>query len=385
MNVPFGIREHSNPGKLIFGENALSRIPAELGSFGKVLVLTDQGVKKAGILGKLIDVLEGASVGYEIFDEVPGDPPIETVESAYRVYRESECSSVLGLGGGSCLDASKAVAAVASTGEPISSYRDGRFVTGELIPVIAVPTTAGTGSEVTGVTVISDVENKIKLAIKGKPLVPKVVVLDPSLLLGIPPRIAAATGADALVHALEAYFSTNSNVVTDGLALQAIRLISGNLRPFVQDTTNLQHAYSMLMGSTIAGLAFSNAGLGLVHSLAHPVGAYYHVHHGLVCAMYLLPVLEFNMQVCLDKFVALANVLEGGAGSDQQSSAIFVLNFISDLFEKINIPRKAKDLGIEHFLVYDKMVMDAFAASPTKVNPRKATEEDIKDLFSRIV
>lgn len=385
MRVPFEIKEHSNPGRLLFGVDAISRIPEEVKPFGKTLILTDQGVRKAKVLEKLEGVFDSSGVGFEVFDSIPSDPPIETINLASKIFKESGCSSVIGLGGGSCIDAAKAVAVVASTGNSISTYRDGRMVKGELIPVIAVPTTAGTGSEVTGVTVISDVEYNIKLAIKGKPLVPKIAVLDPSLLRGIPSRIAAATGADALVHAIEAFLSINSTVVTDGLALHAVGLISKHLNAFVKDTSNLEHAYGMMMGSTIAGLAFSNAGLGLVHSLAHPMGAFYHVHHGLACAIYLLPVLEFNKQDCLDKFVPLANAIEGGSsGFDQEEATEYVTSFVANLFDDIGIPRTSRDLGLSDFQVHEKMVKDAFAASPTKVNPRRSTEEEIKKLFQSI-
>lgn len=385
MAVPSGIMEHWNPGRLIFGVNSLSKIPSELESFGKPLVLTDQGIKKVGVLEKIENILKASKVTFEVFDSVPSDPPIKVIETAFDFFKKKGCSSVIGLGGGSCLDAAKAVALIASTGNTMATYRDGRVVTEDLIPVVAIPTTAGTGSEVTGTTVISDEENNIKLAIKGRPLVPKMAVLDPTLLLGIPSKIAAATGADALIHAMEAYFSINSNLVTDGLALQSIRLISNHLKAFVEDTHNLEHAYPMLMGSTIAGLAFSNAGLGLVHSLAHPLGAFYHVHHGLACAAYLIPVLEFNKPDCLQKFATLAGALDSSNPClGPEDASRFVIDFVETLFDDIGIPRKAQDLGLDDWDIHEKMVDDAFAASPTKVNPRKASKEEIRALFKSI-
>ncbi len=385
MAIPSVIMEHWNPGRLIFGVNSLSKVPSELRSFGKPLVLTDQGVKKAGVLEKIENILKASEICFEVFDTVPSDPPIRVIEAAFDNYKKKECSSVIGLGGGSCLDAAKAVALIASTGNSMATYRDGRIVTESMIPVIAIPTTAGTGSEVTGTTVISDEENQIKLAIKGRPLAPRIAILDPTLLLGMPSRIAAATGADALVHAMEAYFSINSNLITDGFALQAIQLISNHLRAFVENTHDLEHAYPMLMGSTIAGLAFSNAGLGLVHSLAHPVGAFFHVHHGLACAAYLIPVLEFNKPDCMQKFPALAGALDSAkACLTSEEAPTFVTSFVETLFDNIGIPRKAQDLGLNGWTVHEKMVDDAFAASPTKVNPRKASKEEIRTLFNSI-
>lgn len=386
MQFLTGTSTHANPGKLVFGPGAIEELPKVLNENDKPLIITDGGVVEAGVSEKVAKVLETAGMKYSFYSDVASDPPIKIIEEAANVYYTESCNSIIGLGGGSCMDAAKAVAVVVTTGEGIECYRDGRMVSAKLVPIIAIPTTAGTGSEVTGVTVISDTQNKIKLAIKGKPLIPEVAVLDPELLLGIPPRIAAATGSDALIHAIEAFLSKKSNPITDCLALQAIRMISRHLRLVSVDTLDLESQGEMLLGSCIAGLAFSNAGLGLVHSLGHPLGAFYHVSHGLACALYLLPVLRFNMPLCEEKLGRLAEAMgEDVRNESPVGASKRALMAVEELMADIEMPLSIADLGLGEFVLHEKMIQDAFEAAPTKVNPRSAALEDIRFLFESVM
>ncbi len=382
---PVAFGSFHNPVRLLFRPGALSELPAELKNGGIPLVVTDPGIEKAGIVARVCGVLEEAGVQFAVFPHVESDPPVETVEAAAAFYREKGCGPIIGLGGGSSMDAAKALAVVVSTGEDIRAFRKGRPVVEPLVPLLAIPTTAGTGSEVTGVMVISDLQEKIKMVMRGPSLFPKVGILDATLLEGIPSRVAAATGSDAFVHAIEAFLSRKATAVTDALALESVRLMASNVRRVVADGHDLAALHAMLMGSCMAGLAFSNAGLGLVHALAHPVGAFYHVPHGVCCGMYLGPVLRFNLPVCAEKLSRLAGALGVDTGRDNPvQAAKRVVECLAEIFEDIGIPKGLPGLGIQDFQANEAMIDDALAAAPTGLNPRKSTREDIRALFGEI-
>jgi len=378
---PWRVYQHWNPGKLIFGPKSLNQLTIETPSKDIPLIVTDKGVLKAGILEKLIAVLKGGGIRYHVFDGIEPDPPFEIVEEAASVYLDRGCTMVIGLGGGSSIDGAKAVSLKVSQKGDLREYGIGRLIEGTLVPVYAIPTTAGTGSEVTGVAVITDRENKIKRVLRGTQLVPKIVILDPELLESIPPKIAAETGADALVHAVESYVSLNSNVITESFALSAIRLIARYLRKMVANPADMETSGQMLLGSCLAGLSFSNAGLGLVHSLAHPVGAYYHMSHGLSCALYLPTVMEFNLIACPEKFALIAWAM----GEDVRPLSIhraaeLALIAVRKLFSDIGIPRTFSEMGIS-FELHPHMVDNALAAVPTTLNPRRVDRDQISKLF----
>lgn len=374
-----------NPVKLIFRPGALSELPGELHSGDVPLVVTDPGVEKAGIADRVCRVLDEAGIRFALFAKVESDPPIETVEAAAAFYREKGCGPIIGLGGGSSMDAAKALAVVVSTGEDIRAYRKGRPVEAPLVPLLAIPTTAGTGSEVTGVMVISDLQEKVKMVMRGPSLFPKTGILDANLLEGIPSPVAAATGSDAFVHAIEAFVSRKATPVTDALAFEAVRLLASHVRRVVADGHDLPALHAMLMGSCMAGLAFSNAGLGLVHALAHPVGAFYHVPHGICCGMFLRPVLRYNLPVCAEKLARLAGALGVDVGRENAvSGAKRVVESLAEIFDDIGIPRSLPGLGISDFRVNDAMLDDAMAAAPTRLNPRTSGREDIKALFEAV-
>jgi len=378
------VYQHCNPGRLVFGPNSIRELKSFISVGEKLLIITDGGVAKVGILKSVTDVLEASGIRYEVFEEIVPNPPVDVIKKAARLYKEQRCSMVLGLGGGSSLDGAKAVGILAGTGGELREFACGKPIEGELCRIFAVPTTAGTGSEVTAVTVITDPVSKMKMPIKAPQLIPSVVFLDPVLMKGIPPKVAAETGADALVHAIEAYVSNNSNAVTDALALSAIRLLAANLRKIVSDSSDLEILNNMLLGSCIAGLSFSNAGLGLVHSLAHPVGAYYNFGHGLVCALYLPSVMEFNLSACQDKFADIADAMgEDVRGLSVGKAAERAIEAVRSLFSDIKIPGTFADAGIS-FTLYPKMVEDAFAAGPTKLNPKRSEKEDLTRLFQSV-
>ena len=309
---PLRVYQHSNPGRLIFGPGALAELKKEIGAKERPLLITDEGVARAGILKRVTDLLNEVGIRYELFDRVQADPPIEVVEEAAALYKEKNCTSIIGLGGGSSMDAAKAMAVLGAGKGTLKEYLAGKPIEGTIPLLYAIPTTAGTGSEVTAVAIISDNERKVKATLKHPLLVPRIAVLDPLLLFSIPSRVAAETGADALTHAIESYLAPTSQVITEALALSAVRMIMNNLPTFVANSRDVAAAGQMLLASCMASLSFANTGLGLAHSLAHPVGAYCHITHGLACALYLPAVMEFNAPVCAEKLASIA----GAAGTD---------------------------------------------------------------------
>lgn len=378
---PWRVYEHSNPGKLIFGPKSINELTKEIPPKGIPLIITDKGVSNAGILQKVTGVLEGVGIRYHLFDRIEPDPPFEIVEEAATAYEKNGCTMAMGLGGGSSIDGAKAVSLKVSQKGNLREYGAGKPIEGMLAPIYAIPTTAGTGAEVSGVAVITDRENKIKMVMRGTQLIPKTVILDPELLSSIPPRVAAETGADALSHAVESYVSLNSQVITEVFALSAIRLIARYLRRMVANPGDIETTGQMLLASCLAGLSFSNAGLGLVHSLAHPVGAYYHLSHGLSCALYLPIVMDFNLPACPEKFASIADAM----GEDVRQfsfhhAAKQAVYNVRELLADIGIPRTFSELKIS-FELNPKMVEDALAAAPTKLNPRRADKDQISKLF----
>jgi alcohol dehydrogenase class IV len=379
---PQRIYQHYNSGRIIFGPKSLNELAKEIPPSEVPLVITDQGVSKSGILKKVTNVLEGAGIHYHVFDGIEPDPPMEVVEKAVYIYQKHGCTLVIGLGGGSSIDVAKSVSLMASRQGDIKEYGAGKVIDGQLIPIYAIPTTAGTGSEVTAVAVITDRENKIKMVVRGAPhLIPECVFLDPELLAFLPQKVAAETGGDALTHAIETYVSQNSTVITEGLALSSITLIGKYLRRFVGNPEDTEAAEQMLLASYLAGFAFSNGGLGLVHALAHPVGAYFHLSHGLSCSLYLPVVMEFNLVTCPEKFAAVAEALgEDIRGMSCRRAAKESVKAVRELFADIGIPRNFSDLGLA-FQLNPKMVEYALGAVATKTNPRRADIEQITNLF----
>lgn len=381
---PMRVYQYSNPGRLIFGPGSLAELKKEFNVKDKPLIITDEGVARAGILKKVTDLIIEAGIRYELFDRVAADPSIEVFEEAAVFYRQRGCTSLIALGGGSSIDVAKGVAIRATHEGTIKEYASGKPVEGVLPRICAIPTTAGTGSEATAVAVVFDPETKLKMVLKNSAVVPRVALLDPLLLASVPPKVAADTGADALAHAIESYLSPAGHMITDAIALSAIRMIMGNLPKFVANPQDVAAAGQMHLASCMAGLCFANTGLGLAHALAHPAGVYFHASHGLSCALYLPGVMEFNAPVCPEKFVAIAEASGRDVrGLSPEEAAAEAIGAVRDLFAKVGLPRTLSEMGVE-FRLEPKMVDDAFTSTPAKSNPRKAEPEQIAALFASV-
>ena len=377
--------QHLSPGKLFVGTDSSADLVRELPKSETYLIVTDRGLAGAGAADRLAENMEQAGLRVHVFSGVVSDPPIEVVEKALETAGQKSCTAVLGLGGGSSLDAAKALAIRMRHDAPLREYGDGRPVEGPIAPLYAIPTTAGTGSEVTRVAVITDSEKKGKMAIRGFHLAPLAAALDPKMLAGIPAGIAAETGADALTHAVEAFVSRNANAMTDVLALAAIEKAGLYLRRFADDTTDTEAAMQMLLASCLAGQAFTNAGLGLVHSMGEPLGSYYHASHGLACALYLPTIMSFNLPAVPERFARIARALGRRVGGrNPEEDGALAVAAVKSLFADLKLPATYAEAGIGFELV-PQMIEDVFPQFSTKCNPRDADAGQLAGLFNSLL
>ncbi len=327
--------------------------PGESGNMGnhvkalggkKVFISTDKGISNARLLDGMIASLEKENIPYVVFDEVEANPSFETVEKAFEIFKSQECDLLIGFGGGSSIDAAKAVGVAATNPGPLKQNL-GRPVAKPIPPLIAVPTTAGTGSEVTVFAVVTDTEQIYKEAFFGPNILPRLAILDPDLMKSLPPQVIANTGMDALTHAIEAYISLRANPITDALAIESIRMISSNLRPFFANANNAEARAGMLLASTLAGLAFTDALTGIVHAMAHPLSAHYGIPHGAANAVILPHAMEYCRIGAADKFLSIAQAM--GKQTDDLSpleASWLAVDAVVELMEDVEIP-DIKSLG----------------------------------------
>lgn len=330
---------------ILVGPGASGRLGQTIAGFGheRILIVTDSIVSKLGLLDDLTSALTAGGAEYVVFDAITPDAPIPLIEQGIDFYWEHGCDAIVAVGGGSSMDASKAIAAAVSN--PGKSLRElAGYFKGLQTPVkiYAVPTTAGTGSEVTVAAVISDPENQAKLVIVDTRLVPKMAALDPCLMTGLPPAVTAATGIDALTHAIEAFVGKWANPYTDDMALSAVGLIFDNLRLAYNEGKNLGAREKMALAATYAGLAFTRANVGYVHAIAHQFGGKYHTPHGLANAIMLPPVLKYSFPAITGRLALLAVRARLGAANEQED--VLAQKFV-DAVEQLN-----RDLGIPTFL-----------------------------------
>jgi alcohol dehydrogenase len=326
-----------------------------------LLIVTDAMLVKIGLLQPMQDKLRALGVSCVVYDGVMPNPTIEQIENGLAILEQHQCTSILAIGGGSSIDAAKVIAARATNPYRIVHMSGLLRVAFRLLPLYAVPTTAGTGSEVTIAAVVSDPATTRKFAIMSPRLVPLAAALDGALMTGLPAPITAATGMDALTHAVEAYISRNRTRKTDAEALEATRLIMQNLPTAVRDGKNLEARQNMALASFKAGVAFTTAGVGYVHAIAHNFGAYYHVPHGLANAIILPRVLEFSKPDCTARLARLAEVsgLRKGGESDAQLADAFIQR-IRDMNREFGIPAQVDKLRAEDIpAITDKALFEA--------------------------
>ncbi len=329
---------------LLVGPGSSGRLGQAVAGFGhtKILIVTDSIISKLGLLKDLTDALTAGGAKYVVFDEITADAPIPLIEKGIEFYQAHDCDAIVAFGGGSSMDASKAIAVAISNPKPLRKLAG--YLKGLKAPVriYAVPTTAGTGSEVTVAAVISDPEMHSKLVIVDPRMVPKMAALDPSLMTGLPPHITAATGIDALTHAVEAFVGNWTTPYSDGMALSAVGLIFENLRTAYRDGKNLEAREKMSLASTYAGFAFTRANVGYVHAIAHQFGGKYHTPHGLANAIMLPLVLKYSAPAITERLALLA--IRAKVGKDGEDREILAQKFL-DAVDALN-----RDLGIPKVL-----------------------------------
>jgi alcohol dehydrogenase class IV len=352
----------------------------------KALIVTDSNLEKIGLLAEVKASLEAAGISYAVYDKVVMEPVVDYIEDALRVLRDAGADVVVAVGGGSPIDTGKAVAAMARNPGKISEYMGAGKVGRPSLPLVAVPTTAGTGSEVTPFTIITDPATDVKMLIASPHLIPSVALVDPLMTMKMPRSITAATGLDALTHAIEAYVSVKAQPLTDTFALSAIRLISTNLRRAYSQPDDLEARSNVLMGALQAGLAFANSSVALVHGMARPIGAYFHVAHGISNAVLLPTVIEFSISGNPCRYADIAGAMgEQTRGFNVEDAAVKTVEAVRKLNADLLIPtlRGLKIDEVKFDAVVAKMAADAIASGSPGNNPRKASLEEIVALYRR--
>lgn len=373
------------PQNIKVGAGTLSLLPdlaKELGK-SKAYIISGPHLNKIGMVAKCQKALKSAGMDSECFTETEGNPSTNTVAKATEAFKESKADFIVAFGGGSPLDVAKAVAVLATYGGNIVDYEGGGKVPGSIVPMIAIPTTAGTGSEVTAFSVITDHSRNYKLTVVSKYLLPMYAILDPELITTVPAGTASACGIDAMVHALEAYISKTSSPFSDIFAKEALRLIGGNLRDYVADRSNLAACEAMMVGSLFAGIAFSHARLGDVHAMSHPISAYFDVPHGVANAILLPTVVDFNMSDAdPEKYCYIYHCISKEQTVDTKFMPDMLAAEIRVLNHELGIPPTLSSVGVTSDK-FEQMADDAMKSGNIQVNPRFTTKNDILNLYAQ--
>lgn len=370
--------------KIVFGNGSFATLPEHLAELkvSRPLVVVDRNLAETGFGEKLSGLLEKAKIGYVLYDKTEPEPPLELADEGAKLALKKKCDGVVGIGGGSAMDLAKAISVLAANKGKAEDYLGLNKVPGPGLPKIMIPTTAGTGSEVTFTAVFIRKKLKKKEGMNSPFLYPELALLDPELTLSLPPKPTAATGIDALCHAIESYTSVNASPMSELMSLEAIRLISENLRTAVHDGTNLEAREAMLLGSLYAGLGLANAGVTAVHSLSYPLGGKYGVSHGLANTIMLPPVMAFNMPGNQKKFVDIAEVMgEIVDNLPLREAAYLAVEAVESLIEDCGISTTLEELEIPEADFPELAKVAMTVARPLANNPCRMTLEEMVELY----
>jgi len=371
------------PSVTLIGIGAHKEVPEKMKALGgkKVCLVTDKGITAAGITEQISDLLKDGGLEVAVYDETIPNPTDKNVHDGVDFYKKNNCDSLITLGGGSSHDCGKGVGLVIANGGKIHDFEGIDKSTNPMPPYLAINTTAGTASEMTRFCIITDTSRKVKMAIVDWRVTPNMAIDDPLLMVGMPPALTAATGMDALTHAVEAYVSTVATPMTDACAIKAIELVAEYLRPAVANGQDMEARDKMCFAQYLAGMAFNNASLGHVHAMAHQLGGFYDLPHG-VCNAILLPHVErFNLIAKLDRFVDIAKAM--GEQVDQLSkrqAADRALAAIEKLSRDIGIPSGLSELGVKEKDI-STMTKNAQADACGLTNPRCPTDEEVAAIY----
>lgn len=378
------VSSFKSAGKLITGQGAAQQLQSYVQSLGMQhpLLVTDSGVVASGTLEIITEQLMALNVTYEVFDQVTPEPEVEIVEICTRAFIAGQHDSVIAIGGGSAMDIAKCVAVYARYERPLEGLFGENKIAQREVPLIAMPTTAGTGSEVTNIAILSDKAQQMKKGIVSDCLLPDVAIVAPELTLSCPRSVTAASGVDALVHAVEAYLSNFATPITDALAVKAMNLIVHALPKAFANPNHLQAREDMATGSLLAGLAFGNAGVGAVHALAYPLGGRYHLAHGVTNALLLPFVMEWNKLACVERFRAIAVAFdEPVAGLSDDAVADAVIKRMYKLCADVEIPSGLRSFDIPESAIPELAAEAINVERLLRNNPRVLTQADIEAIY----
>ena len=387
-------------GEVVFGTGCLEHLPQILEhklKTRKVLVISDQGVAAAGHLARVYALLDQAGIPHAKFEETEAEPSLENVMACYEANQDQGCDCLVAIGGGSVIDLGKAVAVLLKYGGQVRDYLGQENLPGPPLPLVACPTTAGTGSEVTAGAVLSDLKNDTKVGIRSNTLRPRVALVDPQLTWSCPKTVTANAGFDVLAHAVESYTMAEhgcmpkgtvifhgNNPITDPLARAAIELAGQNLSLAVHQGINRQARENMMMASLLAGLAFSNSGVTDTHMITYPVGTRTHAPHGALLSTLLPAVLEFNLPTRKERLAQVATLLgENVAGLSPRSAALRGIEAIRGIIAEINLPTRMRDLGLKQkeIPVMAETILPVLRSLP--MNPRRMEKEDLVEIYNQ--
>ena len=376
------------PSAVVFGAGALNEVGAQAGRLGKrrALLVTDAFFAKNGLAGRVAELLESAGIAVRVFSEVQPDPSVQNVEQGLRAFHEHEADILVAVGGGSPIDAAKAIAVLTANPAPLSQYMGYHKIPKAGAPLIAIPTTSGTGSEVTKVTVITDTERDVKMMLLDQYLLPAVAIVDYELTMSMPPDLTAHVGVDTLTHGIEAYVSRKASAMTDPFALSCIALVAQNLYTAWSEPDNRAAREAMSLAACQGGAAFPNSSVCLVHGMSRPIGAIFHVPHGLSNAVLLPTVTRFSLTGAPQRYATVARTmgLATGADSDESAGEKLVAG-LEELNAKLKVPRLRDCRGVERARFdqfVEKMAQDALASGSPSNNPVVPTVEEIVRLYN---
>lgn len=386
----------SVPQNITVGKGRLTKLPeiAKKSGSSHAFLMSGPHLAKMGLVEKAAESLKVAGIAVDTFTEIEGNPSVETVDKATVAFKESGADFIVAFGGGSPMDVAKAVGVTAKYGGSITEYEGAHKVPGPIIPLIAIPTTAGTGSEVTAFSVITDHSRDYKLTVFSYEILPAYAILDAELLTTAPASVAAACGIDAFIHAEEAYISTAASPFSDAMAEKAMSLIGKNIRRFVANRGDIEAAEAMLVGSLFAGIAFSFARLGNVHAMSHPVSAFFDVPHGVANAVLLPVIAEYNALADHGRYLTIYNDISPVPAYEEEFEPMMLVDAIRELCGEIGIPanlteaiNNASKTGpvsaeeIENKI--EAMAVDAMKSGNIAVNPRSSRQCDIEMLYRK--
>src|SRR5580692_2356260 len=379
----------TTPRLIAVGGGALAELPGLMARLGLAhpLIVTDPYIARCRILDRATALLDGAGIAWSVFSDTVADPTTEVIETGVARLREADFDSLVAIGGGSSIDTAKGMSVLFRNGGAMRDYKVPAEIPAAGPPIIAIPTTAGTGSEVTCFTVVTDTETDEKMLIAGLACCPSAAIVDYELTLTMPLRLTADTGIDSLTHAIEAYVSKRANPYTDGMAKNAMGLIAKNIRTACAEPGNRAAREAMMLGATTAGMAFSNASVALVHGMSRPIGAFFHVPHGLSNAMLLPEITAFSAPAALDRYADCARAM--GIAEAREGSQAAVARLVDEL-QKLNADLQVpspRAYGIDRAR-YDEllpvMASQALASGSPANNPRVPSSEEIIELYRRV-